>query len=203
MMMKKLLVLMLVLGFAGIAQAGTLDLVITSRGPGPDATEPLPQGVYEITIQDSEWIDMDVIYTPGVAPLQQASFTISVQGAATLDLGALTLPPGAWDPTFSPGPAVVEEGKVYNVQYNWGFSYPGVQEGIAVDHILLHCDSPDGLVTVTIVDWVLVGSGSLEGPVDGPLPVDVIGQVTIHQIPEPMTVALLGLGGLFLLRRRK
>lgn len=27
--------------------------------------------------------------------------------------------------------------------------------------------------------------------------------LTIHQIPEPMTLALLGLGGLFLLRRRK
>ncbi|MHC4083626.1 MAG: PEP-CTERM sorting domain-containing protein [Planctomycetota bacterium] len=27
--------------------------------------------------------------------------------------------------------------------------------------------------------------------------------LTIHQIPEPMTLALLGLGGLFVLRRRK
>jgi len=29
------------------------------------------------------------------------------------------------------------------------------------------------------------------------------GDLIIYQIPEPMTVALLGLGGLFLLRRRK
>jgi hypothetical protein len=31
----------------------------------------------------------------------------------------------------------------------------------------------------------------------------VLDTLTIHQIPEPMTLALLGLGGLFLLRRRK
>jgi len=31
----------------------------------------------------------------------------------------------------------------------------------------------------------------------------VLDTLTIHQIPEPMTLALLGLGGLFVLRRRK
>jgi opacity protein-like surface antigen len=31
----------------------------------------------------------------------------------------------------------------------------------------------------------------------------ILDSLTIHQIPEPMTIALLGLGGLFLLRRRK
>jgi hypothetical protein len=30
-----------------------------------------------------------------------------------------------------------------------------------------------------------------------------VGSIAIHGIPEPMTVALLGLGGLFMLRRRK
>ena len=31
----------------------------------------------------------------------------------------------------------------------------------------------------------------------------VLDTITITQIPEPMTIALLGLGSLFLLRRRK
>jgi len=31
----------------------------------------------------------------------------------------------------------------------------------------------------------------------------ILDSLTIHQIPEPMTIALLGLGSLFLLRRRK
>jgi hypothetical protein len=32
---------------------------------------------------------------------------------------------------------------------------------------------------------------------------EMIDSLTIHQVPEPMTIALLGLGGLFALRRRK
>ncbi len=38
---------------------------------------------------------------------------------------------------------------------------------------------------------------------DGSAPYPLIDSLTIHQIPEPMTLALLGLGGLFILRRRK
>ena len=204
-MMKKLLVLMLVLGLASVAQAvGTLDLVITSWGPGPEmGTEPLPGGpVHEITLLPSEWIDLDIIYIPGTPVLQQCSITIVAEGLGTLvvDEELLTLPEGAWDLQFSPGVEEVRPGKEYNVQYNYGFFGTGVDEGIAIDHILFHCDGESmDPVIISIVDWVYAGAGSL----DGEGSVEVIGQVIVHQIPEPMTVALLGLGGLFLLRRRK
>jgi len=80
---------------------------------------------------------------------------------------------------------------------------------IAIDHILVHCDSIDPLgniVTLAITADVLYGGiGSAEFD-----PFGMIGMglsygpgVTITQIPEPMTIALLGFGGLFLLRRRK
>jgi hypothetical protein len=198
MMMKKLLVLMLVLGLAGVAQAvGSLDLVISSRGPGPDSTEPIDP-VHEITIMESEWINMDIIYIPGTPVLFQCSVTITASGPGTLDISSLTFPEGAWDFNYE-DIRVVTEGKVYNIQESFGQTGTGVADGIAIDHILLHCDSPEGDVIVTIVDWVPAGAGSL----DYGGPVDVIGTVIVHQVPEPMTVALLGLGGLFLLRRRK
>jgi hypothetical protein len=38
---------------------------------------------------------------------------------------------------------------------------------------------------------------------DSAAPYALIDSLTIHQIPEPMTIALLGLGGLFVLRRHK
>jgi hypothetical protein len=38
---------------------------------------------------------------------------------------------------------------------------------------------------------------------DGAAPFSLLDSLTIHQVPEPMTLALLGLGGLFMIRRRK
>jgi len=60
------------------------------------------------------------------------------------------------------------------------------QAGILVDNILFHCEGMED-VTITLMD------GST---------FQVLDTQVIHQIPEPMTVALLGLGGLFLRRRK-
>lgn len=58
------------------------------------------------------------------------------------------------------------------------------QTGMLVNEIDFHCDGP-GDVTIALVN-------------DDGLVVD---SQVIHQVPEPMTIALLGLGGLFLRRR--
>ncbi|MHC4575644.1 MAG: PEP-CTERM sorting domain-containing protein [Planctomycetota bacterium] len=59
--------------------------------------------------------------------------------------------------------------------------------GKLIDDIVFHCEGP-GDVTMTLIfnDFTTV-----------------FDTLTIHQIPEPATLALLGLGGLFLMRRRK
>jgi hypothetical protein len=61
-----------------------------------------------------------------------------------------------------------------------------VPNGLLIDGILLHCEGR-GDVTLTLLD-----AGTW----------DAMDSVTIHQIPEPITLALLGLGGLFLRRRK-
>jgi len=61
--------------------------------------------------------------------------------------------------------------------------------GTIIDDILFHCNA-EGDVIVQLVYSPDYMTGS------------IVDQVTIHQVPEPMTIALLGLGGL-LLRRRK
>jgi len=58
--------------------------------------------------------------------------------------------------------------------------------GLLIDGILLHCEGR-GDVTLTLLD-----AGTWEP----------MASVKIHQIPEPITFALLGLGGLFLRRRK-
>jgi len=83
-------------------------------------------------------------------------------------------------------------------------SYPILMQGL-----MFHCEEP----TDVTISLLAAGQGitRLEYDVDK----NVIGQTTIyapgtvldtiivHQIPEPMTMSLLGLGGLALLRRRR
>ena len=67
-----------------------------------------------------------------------------------------------------------------------------------IDGLLFHCESPTD-VTLTMV----AGTGGIDYSTGTDIAEGtILGTVLIHQIPEPMTIALLGLGGL-LLRRRK
>jgi hypothetical protein len=59
-------------------------------------------------------------------------------------------------------------------------------DGLVIDGLLFHCTGQPGDVILTLFDVDL----------------NVQDVVTIHQVPEPMTFALLGLGGLFLRRRK-
>jgi hypothetical protein len=199
--MKKLLVLFLVFGMVSMANASLLDLVIVSRGPAPDQTVPIDP-VKEITIEPSEWLDLDLVYTAGSAadyPMDNLSVQLTVQGPGILDMSALTnteLP--VWDPAWSEGVTENVPGTDYYLQFSWGLQGTGMDhDGAAIDHILFHCEDYDD-ATITLEDYVVFGTGT----VDFGGPVDMGDPVIIHQIPEPMTIVLLGLGGL-LLRRRK
>lgn len=212
--MKKLLVLLLVLGISSVASAQIVDIVVASRGPTSDTTEPIDP-VKDITIGESEWIDLDIIYGDTSAyNLTSLSLDIIIGGAGS---GSLALVDLTYAPEWDPGLTVITEvvaGKHYTIETSFNASttlgIPGPGSGeyvMAIDHILFHCDlNDDADTTITITNNTATPTGGTTA-VDWST-VDIVtptigGPVVIHQIPEPMTVALLGLGGLFLLRRRR
>ena len=179
--MKKLLVLTLVLGMASLASA-SLSIVIDGVEVGG-----------EITIAPSDTIMIGVCEdTDGSANYTgQAQVLISL---ATTDLASWT---GVTE-VYSP-PAIIPATDVWTyygtgVDPSMDVYFGDFASGSPTDYALagvfgelgLHCDG-EGDVVITLMDSSM----------------NELDTIVIHQlIPEPMTMALLGLGGLFLRRRR-
>ena len=194
--MKKLLVLLLVLGMASMANAGlifTVDGAPTENGATIDL---LPSEIIELDLEldvDTACggFTIDYVLSNGLAEL--------IVDGASGDYPDIVDPmtdiefPASWD--FPAGALVLAD----RVQVTGANMFSADVEGPAVlrKELYLHCLAPgDVLLEIiaqagTEIDSELVNPGT------------VLHTLNIHQIPEPMTMSLLGLGGLALLRRRR
>jgi len=186
--MKKALVLMVVLAMAGITNAGiriSVDGVVDPPDTQINITE-VPGGTVDIDL----WGD-------GEEPM--GTFYLGMSGPATLDISAPNwVYPGNnvdvwWEDLTDLADYIETQGYLVggtfaNFTMNDLVTPPAVPaplDGILVNNLPLQCE---GLGEVLLV--VTNGEGL------------VLDTQIIHQVPEPMTISLLGLGGL-LLRRRK
>ena len=193
--MKKFLLLMLVLGLATGAQAG---LVFTVDG------EPQPNTVI---LMPSEIIELDLETTvDGTITAYELDYVLTNAQAEFIWDGATNPRPDIQDPMTdiefpapfdAAGKVVNPEPQLVKITASQIFNPALEGEHILMKELYIHClEDTDVILQIinvaTQIDGVFLEPGA------------VLHTLYIDQyIPEPMTIALLGLGGLFALRKRK
>lgn len=194
--MKKVLFLLLVFGLASVANAA---LQISVNG------EPEPVNS-EIILAPSDTLILDIWTDADIAPFVGHTWAIvcdtmegTISGGVAIDLGADVINQinGRTEDAATVIPPPGEEG-IWGSVFNLSGTGASIAQGtVIVDEILFHCElggTPQDPLDIVIGLYEVVEGQQMVEPMD---------TVIIHQIPEPMTVALLGFGGLLLLRRRK
>lgn len=176
--MKKLVVLALVLAVSSMAFGATADLEILVNG-----------GAYAGgDIFEGDVVTLNLLELDGAPGNFGNDFVLSASGAASYVANSFEAVPS--------GLAVL--GVLTLQDLGNGAQVTGPQTAFFGDALL----SGGRLITIA-VDAAEVGviNYSVAG-VYGGVAQDIAGSINVVEIPEPMTVMLLGLGGLFLRRRK-
>ncbi len=179
--MKKLLIMMLVLCVTSLASATTISL--TDEGTQVSA---MPGDTVTLTISSD-----------GATALGIISMDTVLTVSGDVITGAMNLTDCAsygWDPGFSDNPKFLGTTSVAVAGGSSNFTTGNIAAIVGYVEVAY----TGGIQVVSIAAGMNWGGSYL---LDGSSPVYSQGIVEI--VPEPMTIALLGLGGLFMLRRRK
>jgi hypothetical protein len=202
--MKKVLVVLMVLSMVSMANAALTISVNGTNDPPDTQINLLPSQSVIIDIQgngmDLSPIVLYLVVTPGT------SGNISAGGIV---MGNLDVAKSEYSYTTDAGRLNLLSMMGYDVASGTALYVNAVStlpvynyDGKIADEIVFHCDAVgESLLTLLTPLWVITGYDDDYNEY-GHFEATVWDTQQIHQIPEPITMALLGLGGL-LLRRRK
>ncbi|MHC4474615.1 MAG: PEP-CTERM sorting domain-containing protein [Planctomycetota bacterium] len=184
-MKKRFVTLLLLVAVTSAASASIVSIEPIPEGEPGSASNPLVPSD-EIVV---------LLYTDTALYGVDAFLRITGPGTIVAAMGPAEAPSYGWEPGWNalepigvPGPEVEIAGAHFMVG----------NPGPVIGYWLIHCDGYEP-VTAKVHGGYGYG-GSNDTNYQTP---DFVGTITIYQVPEPLTVGLLGLGGLFLLRRRQ
>jgi PEP-CTERM motif-containing protein len=226
--MKKILALLLVFGLASVASAGIINVVTVGTGSmGHAGTINDPLDISE-TIEIK--IVMPQTLYPGWpsyngALLSSMDLDLHVAGPGTLDASEYVGKAEPYSPVINGhaniAPFIVQDNGSAD-PLDW-FIADGLDRmgGVATNPVdsslgdqdlvwglIFHCDGyGEVLLDLTLNGLTEIAEFKTPtgDPFEGwrPIMEEELGDLVIHQIPEPVTMTLLGLGGLALIRRRR
>ena len=193
--MRKLLILIVVLGVTSMASAA-LTLMVSDSGDAGTYYDPPEASSYFVNESDYIWIGIYNDADGSVLDPRKGQYFLALESTP----GATWT--GAWQQYKPP--------LVANAPDNYMFGSPStyMPYGIGnVDVWMVNTSDGDpatwnlqGVLDAKELHSSLAGSSETVYLLDQAL--TILDTITIHQIPEPITIALLGLGGLFLRRRK-
>jgi len=218
--MKKLLVLMLIFGIASVANAGMMLSINGDPAPSAITLSTSDTITLDIMVEEGTWLsggDLNIKLSNDKGSLDSSGATFETEPMTRYYFGmpAYSIPydwyeqAKAWDAPWSvltsSSTSVIMSGgnNVGSGSGNTKGAYT------LADGIVFHCEEETDVIIdlVAFSDLVYMTYDTAAPPgVEDLVAIydmgEIIDSIHVTQIPEPMTIVLLGLGGLFLRRRK-